>query len=72
MVTPVSPGGRSEGGGENGNKADDYYATGNAEITTETALTVNRLEPVSSSSEGICFRIRVGMSSARERFSFLQ
>ena len=25
----------------------DYYAAGNKEVSTETALTVNRLEPVS-------------------------
>lgn len=31
----------------------DYYGVGNKELSTETALTVNRLEPVSPTGEDV-------------------
>jgi len=58
MVTPIpddladhhssaggSNGSRSSNGG--GEPKADYYAAGNKELATETALSVQRLEPVS-------------------------
>ena len=40
MVTPLTSNENRQGA--------DYYAAGNKEVSTETALTLNRLEPVSS------------------------
>ena len=45
MVTPLTSNENRQGA--------DYYAAGNKEVSTETALTLNRLEPVSS-----CLRLQ--------------
>ena len=63
MVTPLTSNENRQGA--------DYYAAGNKEVSTETALTLNRLEPVSSHCACRMFLIVHETICTDESFVFL-